>query len=269
MVDSLSMTTGLRAGAALTGALLVAILLASPSGSDAQVPLEITYQSPKDGDTIGAKPFALQMCFSRPIDIRDLDKGGDFNFNLSTPENLGLGLRIVFQPDGWGVSVYPGEEPSLSVQPSAQREGWLYEWRVRAADDLAVNEGEMTFKVDESAAPLPGETPPVCLPGGGTGTPPAVVNSPGATESPEVSPTEDISEEPSPEASEEPGEVEEADGDDDSDIGPLAFGTAALFAGLAVLGLVMYFLRKRVGFDPHAPDAGSGEGNEGGDEEHH
>ncbi len=262
------MTTGLRAGAAFFGALLFAILLASPSGSDAQAPLEVTFQSPKEGDVLGEKPFVLQMCFSRPINIKDLDKGGDFAFNLTTPANLGLGLRIVFQIDGWGVAVYPGTEPSLGVVPPDQRDSWLYTWRVVAADDGAVNEGEMTFKVEEGAEPLPSESPPVCLPGGGTGTPAPVFLTGTQTPTPNVTtsgePTEDASEAPSPEESDVP--EEEDDGDDDPDIGPLAFGTAALFGGLAVVGLVMYFLRKRVGFDPHAPDPNA---TTDGDEEHH
>lgn len=266
MLDSLSMTTRLWIGAALIGALFLATFAAlNPGGpAHAQVPLEVTFQSPKEGDVLGEPPFAIQMCFSRPINIKDLEAGGDFRFNLTDTAGFGLGLRIVFQPDGWGYSIYPGP-PASGISASPIRDHWLFEWHVVAADDGAPSDGQITFKVDPSAEPIPSETPPVCLPGGNTATPvPTFGESATPTEAPETE-TPEASEEPSPEATEEPGGEDSEDGDD-RDIGPLAFATIGIAAALAVVGLVMYFVRKRAGFDPHAPTE---ESDTGGDDGHH
>jgi hypothetical protein len=257
------MTKGFRAGAAVLGALLFAAVL-SFSGNGhamAQEPLEVTFMTPEDGDVLGEQPFVFQMCFSRPINIKDLDKGGEFRFDVFDEANVGYGLRVVFQPDGWGVAVYPGAAPVLSPAPSAVRDHWIYRWHVVAADDGAPNDGEIKFKVDESAEPAPSETPPSCLPGGGTGTPgptgrPDVTPTPGESESPTDTP------EPSdgPSATEEPGGENGEDDGSGVDTDEMIAGTLILFGLLAIGGLAAYFVRKRVGYEPHEPGPDSDDG---------
>lgn len=231
--------------------------LALPAHAQGQPP-QITYTNLHQDDVLGETPFVIQMCFSEQINVQDLDKGGDFNFALTNPQNQGHGLRIVFQPDGWGVGVYPGPLPSISGLPSPESDDWTWEWRVVAADDGAPNEGKLTFKVEEGAEPIPSNTPPACLAGGGTATPapslPATATPTGGTPTATGEPTE------TPEASGEPTPTE-ADGDDDDDdrdIGTLAFLTIGAAGVAAVIALIGYFVRRKVGYDPHKPGDGSG-----------
>lgn len=267
------MTISLRFGAGFLGALLfLALLTPTPGGAvPTPPPLTVTFQNPVDGAVLSEPPFVFQMCFSRPINIKDLDKGGDFEFNLSTPAKAGIGMRIVFQIDGWGYSIYPGSPPSLGVQPPDQRDHWLFEWHVVAADDGAPSDGQVKFTVDPAADPIPSETPPVCLPGGGTATPVPIFSTPTPTTDPATTateqPTEPASGEPSPTETDDPGEGGTEEDGDGPDIGPLAFGTIAVAGGLAIVGLVMYFIRRRVGYDPHGPTPDSEHSGEGGD--HH
>jgi methionine-rich copper-binding protein CopC len=67
------MTSGLFHRAATLGALLFLAVSVLPLGAPAQAQgaaPTITFQNPKDGDTLGEKPFVLQMCFSEPITSR-------------------------------------------------------------------------------------------------------------------------------------------------------------------------------------------------------
>jgi hypothetical protein len=208
------------------------------------------------------------MCFSRPINIKDKDKGGDFDFDLYNPQNLGFGLRIVFQPDGWGVSIYPGPEASVSGLSSPQDNKWTWGWRVVAADDSAVNEGSIQFAVEDGAEPIPEATPPVCVGGGNTATPvptfgqtPTPSGSTGATptQSAVASPTGEPGGSPTPTT--EPGSNSGKDNGDGPDILPLALLTIGAAGGLGVLALIGYFVRRKVGFDPHAPTGDSDPGH--------
>jgi len=262
------MTSGLFHRAATLGALLFLAVSVLPLGAPAQAQgaaPTITFQNPKDGDTLGEKPFVLQMCFSEPINVKDLDKGGDFKFSLTTPEKLGLGLRIVFQPDGWGVSIYPGPESSLPGLPSPENNKWTWEWRVLATDDSAANEGSIKFSVEDGAEPIPQATPPVCLPGGGTGTPiPPFGETPTPGGSSTGTPTGNAAASPtgepggSPTPTEEPGVGGSGeDNGDGPDILPLALLTIGAAGGLGVLALIGYLVRRKVGFDPHAPTGDS------------
>jgi hypothetical protein len=246
------------AGVLLFAALSAQVLVSPASGQGA--PPQITYTNLHQDDVLGETPFVVQMSFSRPINVQDLDKGGDFRFALTSPQNQGHGLRIVFQPDGWGVGVYPGPLPTIEGLPSPESDNWTWEWRVVAADDGAANEGKLTFKVDEGAEPIPGNTPPACLAGGGTATPapslPVTATPAGGT----PAGTEEATE--TPEASEEPTPVEEDD--DDRNIGTLAFLTIGAAGLVAVAAVIGYFVRRWVGYDPHKPGDGAGS-----DEGHH
>jgi hypothetical protein len=110
---SLGLNTAERFGAILAGLAGLLLFVAAPyigqgpTLTEADEPV-INYQFPEEGDTLKEPPFVLQMCFEQPVNVNDLDKGGDFRFRLLRPDNKGLGMRIVFQPDGYGVAIYPG-----------------------------------------------------------------------------------------------------------------------------------------------------------------
>lgn len=240
------------------------LLVASDIAVDAQ-PAEpvIVYQNVHEGDKLGEKPFVLQFCFQDPINIKDLDKGGDFRFELRNPQNMGLGLRIVFQPDGYGVAVYPGPEPSLIpgvVTPTGEP-AWTYEWRVVDAEDGTPLEGTLRFTVDPDAEPIPLETPPPCVQAGGTATPGGLTASPSPTIRPTRTPVDQT---PAPGETERPQETPEP-GLDEADDGPdvllLALLTVGVVGAAGGVGLIGFVLRKKIGFDPHKPGPGPGDGH--------
>ncbi len=250
--------------AAAIGALLLIAATSLPTAGSVHAqekPLEIIFQNLKEGDTIGEKPFVIQMCFSRPINIKDKDKGGDFDYSLTTNQGMGLGLRIVFQPDGWGVSVYPGPEASVSGLPSPKDNNWTWAWRAVAADDKAVNEGSFEFAVDEDAEPIPQETPPVCVAGGNTATPVPTFDTPTPSGGTSATPTGSAGPSPTgePDGSVTPTpEPAGEDSGDGPDILPLALLTIGGAGGLALLALIGYLVRRKVGFELHAPTGESG-----------
>lgn len=226
----------------ITALLLVAgvsLLLRSPA---AQAQPELIYIFPKDGATLAEAPTHIQLCFAKPVNIHDLDKGGDFRFRVIMPDATLLGLRIVFQTDGYGVVIYPGPGPS-GASPNGE---WTFEWRVTEpppaaspaagespaptpAATLKAAEGTATFTVDPTGEPAPQETPPPC--------------SPGATPG--------------------PGQTPEPTGDEE-DGGPdilfLALITTAAVAGAVVLGGFLYLVRQRIGFWLHRPPPRDGDG---------
>jgi len=71
----------------------VALLLGARSAA-AQPELVSNY--PADGDVLNEPPAVLQLCFKEPVNILDLDKGGDFRFSVMTPAGQGLGLPYGF-----------------------------------------------------------------------------------------------------------------------------------------------------------------------------
>ena len=249
-----------RALSAIALALASSAAFLTISGADAQTPdgaPVVIYESPEDGDVLGEAPFVLQLCFEEPINIKDLDKGGDFNFSLINDQGLGLGLRIVFQPDGFGVAVYPGPQQSpLAPLPTDQERPWVFEYRVTDPETLDPTEDEITFTVDETAEPIPSETPPACAVLGPTTDPIVSQQSPGATRTPDATgETEPADGSPEATPDEEDG-VEEEDDDDDADILTLALltiGAAGVAGGLL---LIAYFISRRIGLDPHGPDSG-------------
>jgi hypothetical protein len=210
----------------------------------------LVYQNIEEGQTFSAPVFVVQLCFQDPINIKDLDKGGDFEFSLTAPDDFGLGLRIVFQPDGQGVSIYPGEPPGETVGE------WSFKWRVTDPDDLTPAEGEIKYVVDPDGEPAPSATPPSCVAEGGTATPSGEETPAGtgpATRSVISTPTP----EPTPEAS--PGEGEDGDAgedEDDDNTVELVLITLGVLAALAVAGLVFYLVRRGVGYEPHQPTKG-------------
>jgi hypothetical protein len=93
-----------------------------------------------------------------------MDKGGDFAFSIAEPDGIGLGNRDAFQPNGYGVTVYPGS-------PVGESSGqWKFHYRVTSPDGQSPLEGDISYTVSANGSPVPQETPPVCVESGGTAT---------------------------------------------------------------------------------------------------
>jgi hypothetical protein len=132
---------------------------AQPAAADPQP--QLVYQSPQEGAVLNQPPFAIQLCFASPINIKDLDKGGDFAFAVTEPDGIGLGSRDVFQSDGYGITVY-------AANPIGDPAGhWLFHYRVTSPDAKAALEGDINYSVDPDGSSAPQETPPPCTASGG------------------------------------------------------------------------------------------------------
>jgi hypothetical protein len=165
----------------------------------------------------------VHLCFSEPANVED---DTTFDFAYVMPDGRRLGLRIVFQPDGECVDIFPGLPQGW---PTGQ---YTLQWKVTARESDEQGSGTLRFEVTEasSATPLSSPTP--------------------ASTSPETSPT--------PKA----GDVGGEEDDDGPDILLVALITIGSVGGAAVLFTLGYFLRRRIGHDPHRPpegDEGSGD----------
>jgi hypothetical protein len=192
---------------------------------------KVTYQFPDEGATFSEPPPIVRFCFAEPVNVRDLFAGGDFSFRVVKPDGSGLGLRIVFRPDGLGVDVHLGLR---DVQPDSYQGEWQLVWRVtdaypgdRAAPtppaDLEATEGTLKFNVSPD-----GETPPE--------TPEDIPEACGATDTPPADTTSD-------------------DGDDNTVlIIAVALGAAALALG----GGGLFLLSRRRAASRRPPAGGGG-----------
>lgn len=190
----------------------------------------ITYMFPRDGDVLTEKPAVIQMCFARPVNNRDKDKGGDFDFRLVPPDRSGVGMRIVFQPDGYGLAIYP----NLADKPDVGQ--WTFTYRVTdytVTDDAT--EGQITFTVKPGGSPVIKQTPPPC-----TGD-----MTPGPTLIPAGTGTTAAASSPSPAPAGGSG--------GGSDILELALLTLAAVGGATLVGFIGYAVRNKVGFWLHRP----------------
>ena len=226
--------------AGLTGLLL--LVFAPYAGSGVAPALadepEISSQYPENGDVLKKPPFVLAMCFKEPVNVNDLDKGGDFRFRLLQPDGKGLGMRIVFQPDGFGVAIYPGL--SDGEVPDGE---WTWEYRLTDKVDTSdAIEGVVQFEVNAAEGrEIVSATPQACLGEGMTPKPTA----PGAGTTGSVTPTAGGS---------NGGNGE--NGDSDVDILRLAVLTIGAAGVAGVLALIAYVIRRRMGYEPHAPREG-------------
>ena len=221
-------------GLVLTGGLRLASRVTVAHGQEPTV----TFMFPQDRDVLVEPPTVLQMCFANPIDVRDLDKGGDFAFRLTGPNEVGFGMRVVFQPDGYGVAVYPGP-------PGDAREGkWKFEWRVRDAVTLKSLEDTVNYDVQPDGKPVMTPPPPQC---GGTKTPEPPVSpeaSPDTTSAPSDSQTPGLSSTPTPELG-DANSIE--DGDDDPDLLQIALLASGALGAAILAGVGAYLLKSRMG----------------------
>jgi hypothetical protein len=177
------------------------------------------------------------MCFARPVDVHDLDKGGKFSFGVTPPGGVPLGLRIVVQQDGHGVAVYPGRLPSnISEQGD-----WKFEWLVRDPPSMEEGHGSLTFDVVDGGDEILKDPPDVC-PGEGVSR----TGSAGAS----VSPTATAA-------------GSGRDEENEPDVLKLALLTVGAAGAAGVVGLLGYAVRTRVGFWLHRPPERNGDGDEG------
>jgi hypothetical protein len=230
---------------AFLGAILGAFLVGGPPHEAAADEPEITFQYPSpEGDVFVEPLLVIQICFSEPIDVRDKPPSGpdgEFEFDIDRPDGLGLGMRIVFQANGYGVAIYPG-----LIDGGAEGE-WALNFQVRDAESLDRLNGRIEWEVQAGGEPIITPTPAVCPT---SGDPPSTpIDDPdgttGASETPSSTP-------------DGTGGLDE---DDDVDVLRLVLLTLGAVGGAAVIALIGYLIRKRVGFWLHRPpeDDGSSE----------
>ena len=207
----------------LTLAIVASLLLWAPGASGQ---LEVTLIVPEDGAVLAEPPPLIHMCFGSPINILDLDKGGDFDFRVQRPDGRLLGLRIVFQFEGFGADVYPGIHGELMDGE------WMLKWRVTDAETLEPTEGIVTYTVSPEGIPVSEEPPGPC---------------------PAINLTADTS--PTPDSGVTAGRE---DGDDGPDFLLVALVITSAAVGAAVIGLLLYLLRLRIGFWLHRPPPSEG-----------
>jgi len=210
--------------------------ITAPRAAFASQP-EIIFQFPQDGLVLQQPPKVLQMCFKQPVNVKDLDKGGDFNFRLLRPDRFGLGMRIVFQPDAYGVAIYPG------LPDEAIPEGeWTWDYRVTDAEAKDALEGTVKFSVNsQTGQGILEVTPPACSSGQGpvaTGS----TTSPGPRASGVTTGAGG-------------GRTKEDGGGPDALV--LSLLAIGAVGGAGVLGLIGYLVRRR-GLWPRRPSSGDG-----------
>lgn len=186
--------------------------------------IELIDVDPPDGAELEAPPENVHFCFSEPVLVTD---DGVFAFKFVTPEELGLGFRAAFQPDGECVTIYPG----LPDEPPAGE--YRLEWQVTAAASGEESSGVLRYNVTEGAAVERSPTPET-----------TVIVTAGATPA------------GTPGSPDNNGES----GDDQPDILLVALITVGGLAGAAVLFSLGFLIRRRIGFEPHRPPEDGGEG---------
>ena len=226
----------MRAALILTVASLAAVLLAlfaTPriEGQTIDDPV-VTFSSPADGATISEPPFAIQLCFAQPVSTQDLIDGDDF-FIVTAPGGSRLGLKTVFQGDGFGVAVYANNADADTPEGE-----WTVDYHVSSPDLAAATEDQIAFTVGPAGDDLPQATPPRCLQSGFTATPGP---SPSETEPP-VTTTAPAEATDTPSPTEVP---DNDDSDDGSDTLLIVLIVLAGAGGIALIALIGYLTRRR------------------------
>ncbi len=258
---SLGLKIAQRLGAVLAGLAVLLLFIAAPhigqgpTITQADEPV-INYQFPEEDDVLKEPPFVLQMCFEEPVNVNDLDKGGDFRFRLLRPDKKGLGMRIVFQPDGYGVAIYPG----LPTDEEIPDGDWTWEYRLTdRVQTTDATEGVVKFSVSATdGKDIVSATPPTCLAAGATHVQTAPPAGSQGTTNPPASATEPGQDGTSGSATPSPddGEVIDEGEDSDVDILRLALLTIGAAGAAGVIALIGYVIRKRIRYEPHTPHEG-------------
>lgn len=230
------------AALALAPVLTITTALLSAPRASADEPV-ITYMYPQDGDVFAEPLQVIQVCFEEPIDVRDLPPNGegDFMFSLERPNGLRVGMRIVFQANGYGVSVYPGivEEEIFGE--------WILTYTVRDRESLDPITRMVTYEVAAGGVPVITPTPQMCPADGG---------SPPSTDSPTAGP------DGTPGSDETPGPGPGSEEGSDPDLLVISLLTIGAAAGAGLIALLGYLFRRRIGWWLHKP-------SEGGSSEEH
>lgn len=134
---------------------LAALVLSSYAlaASPAMAQPELKEANPADGARRATVPEALHLCFTEPVKI---ENDSDWSFSVKPPSGSALGLRIVFQPSGDCVDVYPGK-----VDADAARGDWTFDWAVHSQATGDEGSGTIKFNVGEGgsdATPSPSAT---------------------------------------------------------------------------------------------------------------
>ncbi len=233
---------------AVLAAALAAVVLFNAAAPTAAAQPRLTLISPNDGDVLSQAPPGIHLCFAEPVDNADT---AIFKFQVTMPTGSRLGMRIVFQPDGYGVDVQPG-------LPSAPPEGeWTFEWQVSDRVTKETAEGVIHYQVRPDGGPLPAASPAACTgpetplviqptlpprqqesgsPAAGTpaaGTPPA--GTPAAQASPGTSTGKE----------------------DDGGVDALTVAVIVVVAGAAIAGGLFFALSRRRGKGTGPPTDGS------------
>jgi hypothetical protein len=216
--------------AGISAATLVVAVLAlafGPSNARAATP-EIVFQFPVEGDVLKEAPLVLQMCFKEPVDVRDLPPldEGDFAFSLTRPDGINLGMRIVFQPDGYGVAIYPG-----NAETEAPEGEWLWTYRLVDRETDEPLEGEVRFTTNAATGEeILQPTPPACL-------------------------AEGASSQPTSPSGETPSATDSEGSEDDDGTSALTFGLIAIgiLAIAAVVAVAAFLFRSRGKGGPPTP----------------
>lgn len=131
-------------------ALVLAIAASLQTFGTALAEPEITESNVVDGDVLDSVPEFISLCFSEPVVNDDLapDVPDPWSFTVEAPDERAVGLRIVFQPDGECVEVFPGE-------PTGSSEGiWTFDWMVTAQETAEEASGVITFRVGSGDPPV-------------------------------------------------------------------------------------------------------------------
>ena len=243
---------------------VVAVVLAlSASAAHAQSPTAepqpvLVYQNPAEGAVIQQTAFGIQLCFASPVNIKDLDKGGDFSFRVTEPDGLGFSANRT-APLG-----LMDTDHRLPRAPDRRYRGqWKFHYRLTSPDAKSALEGDITYTVDPNGSPIPQATPPVCVASGGTATA-SPTPDPNAT-TPAAASASPVLTSRSPSASATPTASPIAAGSSSSspDILKYALLTIGAAGAAGVILLIGYLVRRRVGYDPHREKPG------GGGDDHH
>ncbi|HEY8767826.1 MAG TPA: hypothetical protein VIP09_11290 [Dehalococcoidia bacterium] len=196
--------------------------LSTPPAHAADPQPVLVHQNPAEGEVIQQPAFGIQLCFASPVNFKDMDMGGDFAFTVTEPD--GLGNRDVFQPDGYGITIYPGKPTGETTSQ------WKFHDRLTSPDAQS-SSGTATA----SPTPQPGATTPAAV----SASPAPTSGHPSASATPNASPI--------------------AVGSSSPDILKYSLLTIGAAGAAGVILLIGYLIRRRVGYDPHREKPGSGD----------